>query len=273
MKVKGSMPMEEMIDLHLNGNLNLFFSDWIKCNNYDIYYSDVIEDEYWNYAYLKSGDNLEGTIKEVSSKMKQINRKPAIYITSNIMNEKLEQEIKNMNLELLYIDCWMFLENLKDFKKYKSSMDFSIYKVDENLQTIFIKAVMNGFSGDNPDDPYDSLSDCYRVAMERSFQKNRKHDVKIFNYLAMKNEDPIGTATILCNESNAVIYNITTLKEYKKKGVCKQLMSHIINELSELNIKEVCLQTEKGYYPEEIYKKMGFKEKLLGKVYLFSNEK
>jgi len=77
MKVKGSMPMEEMIDLHLNGNLNLFFSDVIKCNNYDIYYSDVIEDEYWNYAYLKSGDDLDRTIKEVSSKMKQINRKPA----------------------------------------------------------------------------------------------------------------------------------------------------------------------------------------------------
>ena len=44
-------------------------------------------------------------------------------------------------------------------------------------------------------------------------------------------------------------------------------MSYIINELKNLNIKEVCLQTEKGYYPEEIYKKMGFKEKLLGKVY------
>ncbi len=259
--------MEEMIKLHLNGNLNLFFSDVIKSDNYDIYYSDVIEDEYWNYAYLKNGINLTKITKEVALKMKQINRKPVIYITSNIMNEKLEQAIKSMNLELLYTDCWMCLENLNEFKTYKSSIDFSIYKVDKNLQNTFVKAVMDGFSGDNPDDPYDKLSEGYKISIERSFKNNWSDNIKIINYLGMKNNEPISTATVIYNQDNAVLYNITTLKEYKRKGVCKQTMSYIINELKNLNIKEVCLQTEKGYYPEEIYKKMGFKEKLLGKVY------
>ena len=258
--------MEEMIRLHLNGNLNLFFSDVIKSDNYDIYYSDVIEDEYWNYAYLKSGEDLEKTIKEVNSKMKQINRKPVIYITSNILDEKIKQDIKKLNLSLVYTDCWMFLDNLNEFKTYKSSIDFSIYKVDKRLQYQFVKTVMDGFSGDNPDDPYDQLPESYRITMEKSFQK-KYENAEIINYIAMKNETPIGTATILYNENKAIVYNITTLKDYKRKGVCKRTMSYIINELKKLNIKEVCLQTEKGYYPEEIYKKMGFKEKLLGKAY------
>ena len=260
--------MEEMIDLHLKGNLNLFFSDMIKSENYDIYYSDLIEDEYWNYAYLKSGDDLEGTIKEVTSKMKQINRKPAIYITSNIMNEKLEQEIKNMNLELLYIDCWMFLDNLEKFEKYENTLDFSICVVDKVLYKTFAKIVMDGFSGDDPDDPYNNLPEGYRKSIERSFERKNDGQIQIISYMGMKNNEPICTATVIHNHNKAAIYNITTVKKYQKKGICKQMMFFLINELNKLNIKEICLQTEKGYYTEEIYRKIGFEEKILGKVFI-----
>ena len=259
--------MEEMINLHLNGNLNLFFSDVIKSDNYDIYYSDVIEDEYWNYAYLKSGVDFERTIKEVALKMKQINRKPVIYITSNIMNEKMKQDIKELKLSLVYTDCWMFLENLNEFKTYKNSKDFDIYKVDKRLQDKFIKSVMDGFSGDNPDDPYDKLPEGYKISIERSFKNNWSDSIKIINYLGMKNNEPISTATVIYNQDNAVLYNITTLKDFQRKGFGKQMMYYILNELSKLKIKEVCLQTEKGYYTEEVYRKIGFKEKILGKVY------
>lgn len=260
--------MEEMIMLHLNGNLNLFFSDVIKSDNYDIYYSDVIEDEYWNYAYLKSGEDLEKTIKEVNSKMKQINRKPVIYITSNIMNEKMKQDIKELKLSLVYTDCWMCLENLNEFKTYKSSIDFSIYKVDKNLQNTFVKAVMDGFSGDNPDDPYDKLPEGYKISIERSYKNNWSDNIKIINYLGMKNNEPISTATVIYNQDNAVLYNITTLKDFQRKGFGKQMMYYILNELNKLKIKEICLQTEKGYYTEEVYRKIGFKEKILGKAYV-----
>ena len=260
--------MEEMIMLHLNGNLNLFFSDVIKSDNYDIYYSDVIEDEYWNYAYLKSGEDLKKTIKEVNSKMKQINRKPVIYITSNIMNEKMKQDIKELKLSLVYTDCWMCLENLNEFKTYKSSIDFSIYKVDKNLQNTFVKAVMDGFSGDNPDDPYDKLPEGYKISIERSYKNNWSDNIKIINYLGMKNNEPISTATVIYNQDNAVLYNITTLKDFQRKGFCKQMMYYILNELNKLKIKEICLQTEKGYYTEEVYRKIGFKEKILGKAYV-----
>lgn len=46
------------------------------------------------------------------------------------------------------------------------------------------------------------------------------------------------------------------------------MMSYIINDLKNKGIKEVCLQTEKGFYTEKVYKSMGFKEKMLGKAYV-----
>ena len=263
--------MEEMIHLHLNGNLNLFFSNVIKSIHYDIYYSDVIEDEYWNYAYLKDGFNFERTIKEIILKMKQLNRKPVIYITSNVLDEELQQDIRKLNLDLIYTDCWMFIEHLNEFKTYKINNDFEIYKVDKRLQDKFIKSVMDGFSGDNPDDPYNELPEGYKISIERSFKNNWSDNIEIINYLGMKKNEPISTATAIYNQDKAVLYNITTLKKFQKKGFCKEMMYYIFNELSKLNIKEVCIQTEKGYYPEEIYKKMGFKEKLLGKAYLLGS--
>lgn len=46
------------------------------------------------------------------------------------------------------------------------------------------------------------------------------------------------------------------------------MMSYIINDLKNKGIKEVCLQTEKGFYTEKVYKNMRFKEKMLGKTYV-----
>ena len=265
--------MDELIKLHLDGSLQLFFSNKIKKEDYDIYYSKIIADEYWNYAYLKKNQLDLKTIKNISLDMEQIDRKPVIYITSNILNKKLKQEINELNLELLYTDCWMCLNNLEKFTINKNTMDFSIFKVDNNLKDKFVKAVMDGFSGDNPEDPYNDLPEGYKISIEKSFNNDVNSITKINHYLGIKDNEPISTATVIYNANKAVIYNITTAKKYQKKGICKQMMFYLINELNKLNINEVCLQTEKGYYTEEVYKKIGFKEKFLGYAYFLKGDK
>ena len=40
--------MEELIDIHLNNGL--YVASKILNKDYDIYYSDIIDDEYWNFA-------------------------------------------------------------------------------------------------------------------------------------------------------------------------------------------------------------------------------
>ncbi len=62
----------------------------------------------------------------------------------------------------------------------------------------------------------------------------------------------------------AYIYKVTTDINYRKMGICKKLMSHIFKRLTEVGIDVVVLQTEEGFYPEEIYKRMGFKELFKG---------
>lgn len=260
--------MEEIIDINLNGQLYLYLSKIIKKQDYDIYYSDLIDDEYWNFAYLKNDEvSLKETFEDIKLNMNKLNRKPIIYITSDIIDSELQEKIDNSKLKSLYTDVWMTLDNLEQFGTYKSKIDFSVKKVDEKIKELFIQAVMNGFSGDNPEDPYESLSDGYRIALEKSFNKTDS-EYQVIHYLGEKEQEVISTATVVYKKDKAIIYNVTTNKKYKKQGACKQMMSDIIKDLIKLNINEICAQTEQGFYTEQVYKNMGFIEKMLGKAYI-----
>ncbi len=260
--------MEDIIDIHLNGQLYLYMSNKIQKQDYDIYYSNLIDDEYWNFAYLKNREvSLNEIFDEIKLNMNELNRKPIIYIPSSIIDLKLQENIKNSKLKSLYTDVWMTLDNLEQFESYKSKIDFSVYKVDEILKEQFIQAIMDGFSGDNPEDPYESLSDGYKIALEKSFNENDS-EYKVIHYLGKKEQESISTATVVYKGNKAIIYNVTTNKKYQRNGVCKQMMSDIIKDLIQLNINEICVQTEQGFYTEQVYKNMGFIERLLGKAYI-----
>ena len=45
------------------------------------------------------------------------------------------------------------------------------------------------------------------------------------------------------------------------------MLSEIAQDLMKKNIQEVCVQTEQGFYTEQVYKKMGFCEQMLGRAY------
>ena len=226
--------LEDLIDIHINGQLHLYASNVIEKGNYKIILSDLIDDQYWNYAYLKNGStNLNQVWENIKEDMKKNSREPVIYVTSNCCNKELEQEIKNINLECLYTDIWMTIEDLENFKDYKSKLNLKVTRVGEDLKSKFVQAIMDGFSGDNPDDPYESLSDGYKIALEQSMEKNDSQ-YKIINYAGIFNEEVIATATVLYKGNKAIIYNITTNKKFQKQGVCKQMMSEIIEDLNEI---------------------------------------
>lgn len=207
--------MEDFIDIHLNGQLELYLSRIINKNDYDIFLSDIIDDEFWNFAYLKNNNvDFQKVWKQIKNEMLDNNRKPLIYITS-LINNKIKEALNKNNLNLLYTDVWMTIDNLEKFKEYNSKIDFEIYKVNDKLKEKFIQAVMDGFSADNPEDPYESLSDGYKVALNESFKQNNT-EYKVVHYLGLKNNESITTATVIYRKDKAVIYNITTNKKYQK---------------------------------------------------------
>ena len=259
--------INKLIDIHINGQLELYASNIIEKENYNILLSDLIDDQFWNFAYSKNIIDLNQIWQNIKSDMENHNRQPVIYITSDMHSKELQEKIQQNNLKVLYTDVWMTIDNLTAFKEYRSKVDLKISKVNEKLKNKFVQAVMDGFSGENPDEPYESLSDGYRVALEKSIEiKDSKY--KVINYVGIYDENVISTATVLYKDNAAIIYNVTTNKNYQRQGVCKQTMSDVIKDLRNIGIEIACVLTEKGFYTEQVYKSMGFKEVMLGTAYV-----
>ena len=264
---KKEKKMEKLIQMHLEGQLQLYMSNKIENENYDIYYSELIKDQYWNFAYLKNKElKINQEYPSIKKEFKKINRKPLLYLTTNQLTKKREEELKKENLKLYYTDVWMTIEDIDQWENKTSGIRVTIQKVEKEQREEFIKTVIDGFSGDNPEDPYESLEEGYKVALKESFEKENS-EYKVNHYLGKYEKKPIATATVVYQKDKAILYNITTCREYQRRGVCRQMMTKIIQDLKTLKVKTICLQTEKGFNTEQIYKSMGFQEKFLGKAF------
>ena len=57
--------INDLIDIHINGQLELYESNIIEKDNYDILLSDLIDDQYWNFAYSKNITDLNKVWKNI----------------------------------------------------------------------------------------------------------------------------------------------------------------------------------------------------------------
>lgn len=258
--------IKKLKDVHLGSQLELYMSKKLQFENYDIYLSDLIEDNYWNFATnLKVKDKHEflkdwQNIKEDFIKNK---RQAIIYLTPELPIYSKKEEL---GLSEIYTDSWLVLDNLDNFQYSKSKLNINIEEVNSHNLEDFIQGVSQGFSSDDPNDPYDSLSEGYQIALRESL-KNEDAKYKIKHYLARYNNIVVGTATVNYNDEVACVYNVTTNRNYKKNGICKEIMSYLIKDMADSGIKIICLQTEKGFYTEEVYLKLGFKKIFDGIAY------
>ena len=258
--------IKKLKDVHFGSQLELYMSKKLQFSDYDIYLSDLIEDNYWNFAInLKSKNKDEFLVewKNIKNDFIKYKRQAIVYLTPELPIYEKKDEL---GLSEIYTDSWLMLENLKDFEYSKSKLNINIEEVDKNNLEDFIQGVSDGFSSGDSNDPYDSLSEGYKIALRESFKKkNTKYKIK--HYLARYNNIVVGTATVNYNDEVACVYNVTTNRNYKKNGICKEIMSCLIKDMVDKGIKIICLQTEKGFYTEEVYLKLGFKKIFDGIAY------
>lgn len=257
--------LEKLIDIHFNGQIKIGSSERIQKEEYDIQYSRRINDYYWNYVFLKKADiDLKTVWQKIKRDMESLNRQPVLYLMSNVEHPEIEQQLEACHLEQIYTDVWMTVEDLEHFENDESKIDIEISQVKDEEKELFIQAVMDGFSSDDPNDPYGTLPEEYRSIYYLEFTDKTYHKLE---YCGKYQGKMIATANVWYKGDTAIIYTVSTHKKYQKQGTCKKLMSYLLKDLSKLGIKTACVQTEKGFYTEQVYKNMGFYEVMLGKVY------
>lgn len=255
-----SMDNETIIDLNFEGQRLLFEnSKRFDYERFTIMYLDEYNDDYLNIAINLKAKNIDEFKRDFSSIkkiMNSINRKASLVIHNTELISKIK--CNEFGLEISDDSVWLMIKNLKNVPRYKSDILVNVSKITSNEIEYYPDKVKKGFLKSNENDPYDGLSKSVVDAIKRSCYIKSPFTTE--HYVARHNNNIIGTITIMYEKEIAYIYNVTTDINYRNKGVCKELMSYVLSRLNELGIDQAVLQTEKGFYPERIYKNLGFKE-------------
>jgi ribosomal protein S18 acetylase RimI-like enzyme len=79
------------------------------------------------------------------------------------------------------------------------------------------------------------------------------------NYLAYTDRQPVGTISLFSKNKTGCILNVSTLKEYRRRGVGTELTMHVVSDSFKEGNDLHTLQTDKGGDAERLYQKLGFK--------------
>lgn len=258
---------EKIEDFNYEGQRLLFEgSKRFDYDRFTILLLEEFDDDYLNLAInikSKNAKEFEEDFKNIKEIMNKYGRKASVFINNEVLLNTVD--FRSKGLEISDNSVWLIKDDLKNTIACENDIHINISKVNKEEEQEYPYIVESGFTKNSKEDPYDGLAKSVVEAIKRSCYINDRFNTE--HYVARYNKEIVGTITIMYEKEIAYIYNVTTNINYRRMGICKQLMSHIFKRLVELGIDKVVLQTEKGFYPEKIYKGMGFKEIFIGVKY------
>ena len=215
---------------------------------------------YWNNCFIEK-EITTSDIQKIEKLMASIKRRPCFYlIDDDYKNIKI---LEKENYEKESTDQWMFFSGKFDSK------NFGTFKKVENINdlNVFLKTFNQCYQKDDPQNPYGELGDYIETARKAWLKKSKKNELEYFIFYD-DNQKPVAVSSLTNFKGIGYISNVGSIKEVRGMGFGKKATFLCINQ-SILNKNKIhCLATEKGHYPYEFYKRIGFKDKFSASFYL-----
>lgn len=260
--------IKEIYDLHIKGFEGLeFIANRIE--RYDFIHSETIKDEYSNFISnfdVKNEDELKVIVDEASKKFESIDRQTVVYLIpymQELYNNK-EKYFKKENYELLSDEVWQIFTDFDRLNKIETDCNIDVrLEVVKDMKE-YANTLVECYQSGDKDDPYGNLDDGYK----QSFNYKKKYDeVENEFYFIKVNDKIIGTTESVYDDKLYGIYSLAIKSEYRKKGIGKEILKKQLQMCKDKNMNIAFLQTEQGFYPAKLYRKIGFKD--LCEVYYY----
>lgn len=233
----------------------LYFTGKKEEEDYIFCYSNIIDDEFWNIAYVKNKLNKE-KLSKIEKDFSYKNRTPSLYIGRNDTyydeNKKL---ILENNYKLNDTDVYMVLDQPKEID---INLDIKVVENQEEYKD-FMRVISSAYndSVENPDENVyaDCITECYYHAI-----KNTINSEKNLHIIAYDNKVPVSVATLSYADGIGGINNVGTAQSHWNKGYGKQVIMYVIKKFQELGGGTLTLSTEYQSKNQKFYEKLGFKE-------------
>lgn len=257
MNTKNCMNMQFEL---LNG---MFFDKKEENENYILCSSKVMDDYFWNIAYLKTNFN-EKMLNELEEKFNNINRNPSLYIGCDEDNYSENKSfIIKTGYEINNTDVFMQL-----ITPHKSEINIEI-KVVENEKEYndFMKVLSSAYNDtieNSEENVYaDAVTECYYNAVKNTINSNKHYHI-----IAYADNIPVSVATLNYIDGVGGINNVGTAQGYWNKGYGKQVLTYLIDLFEKLGGGILTLSTEHNSKNQKFYEKLGFEEKYVMEQYM-----
>lgn len=239
--------------------------------NYCLISSGLIKDSFNNFVFVKDAKHFsEIECEEFFKELENDGKLKAVYFYSE-NNENLDYIYTiNKNRQLLYHDVWMKLKTgytTMHRKPLLKNLSFrkGTYEDGKEIIEIFDAGFINVVGKNVYKYDYEYL-EVYKEKFSKP--NNLKNSIP---YIAFYNDKPIAILTAYLTGTNAHLCQITTLQQFRKKGVASGLIDYAIKDLRyTYGVEDFYLVTEKYTFLETFYLKNNFEEVAQGFCYNYN---
>ena len=120
--------------------------------------------------------------------------------------------------------------------------------------------IHKSFCTGDESDPYGDFDSGYLKLYENYNNKSETTYTREFYFIKV-NDEIVGCTVSVFDDEIFGIYGIAIMKEYRGKGIGTEAIKQQLKICKQKNKKIAFLQTEDGFYPADLYRKIGFKER------------
>ena len=241
----------------------MYFDNIEDNSNYVLCTSNIMDDCFWNLAYIKDELNTN-IILEIEEKMKRNNHIPCLYIGRNdkffVKNKEL---ILNSGYEIKDTDVFMILDN---YRNTDININIKIVESEQeynDFMMVLSSAYNDNIENSNENVYADAVTECYYTAIKNSINSG-----KTYHIIGYDNDIPVSVATLNILNGVGFINNVGTRQGYWNNGYSKQVLTYLIKLFKEKGGKDLLLCTEYHSKNQSYYENLGFKEIYVMEQYL-----
>lgn len=262
--------IKKLYYFNMYANLGFQFDGIDKFEKYTIAYHNKIKDYWYNFITDIQADTKEEfdkIILEATPKMKAKNREVTIAVLPFM------QEIYNNrdtyfddDYELESNEVWQIYDDLDNINNINTNCLLNVKLEKTKNMKLYSEEMIKAYQTGDADDPYGDLDSIYKEVYEN--HKKIKNEYTEEFFFAKVNNEIVGVTSSVYDNEIYGIYGLAVKKDFRCKGIGKEIIKQQLQMCKDKKLKLVFLQTEEGYYPADTYRKLGFKDVCIEYYYI-----
>jgi hypothetical protein len=217
-----------------------------------------------NHACLlrASPERADGLIQEVVEHFETRSVPPVVYVSPACVPADLPERLARASFERQpEVESWMVLERLSSFDMPSTHPGIMVRPIVKSEAVVFAEVFMAAFGM-----PLE-FAPVMAQLVEPTVGAPGVH-----HYLALDEERPVGTCTLLRYEPFGVLGSVGVVPEHRRGGAATTLMVRAGTDAREAGVATLMLQTSASTPLERLLRISGFRRAFTRTCYVFSDE-